>query len=85
MIVRVDVSPNGCRTWQQAWLDDNPGAPWTWTFWHAAIERPPGEHELAVRTWDEAGQTQPARPDETWNFKGYFITAWHRVRVVVVG
>ena len=82
-IVRVDVSPDGGRTWQQAELDDNPGAPWTWTFWHAGIDLPPGEHELAVRAWDEAGQTQPALADETWNFKGYLSTGWHRVRVVV--
>ena len=79
----MDVSPDGGRTWQQAELDDNPGAPWTWTFWHAGIDLPPGEHELAVRAWDEAGQTQPALADETWNFKGYLSTAWHRVRVVV--
>ncbi len=43
----------------------------------------PGEHELAVRAWDAAGQTQPAQPDETWNFKGYLNTSWHRVRVEV--
>jgi sulfite oxidase len=36
-----------------------------------ALELPPGEHELAVRAWDSAGQTQPAAPDDTWNLNGY--------------
>ena len=38
----------------------------------------------AVRAWDEAGQTQPAAPDDTWNYKGYLSAAWHRVHVTVV-
>jgi sulfite oxidase len=42
-----------------------------------------GEHELNVWAWDGAGQTQPERPDDTWNFKGYLSAAWHRVRVRV--
>ena len=42
---------------------------------------PPGRHELAVRAWDSAGQTQPALPDQAWNFKGYLSAAWHRVTV----
>lgn len=37
--------------------------------------------ELAVRAWDSAGQTQPALPDEAWNFEGDLSTAWDRVLV----
>jgi sulfite oxidase len=47
------------------------------------VELPKGEHELVVRAWDSAGQTQPALPDDTWNFKGYLSAAWHRVLVSV--
>ena len=47
------------------------------------VMMPPGGHELAVRAWDSAGQTQPARAEEAWNFKGYLCAAWHRVRVSV--
>ena len=43
-----------------------------------------GRHELAVRAWDSAGQTQPALPDDVWNFKGYLSTAWHRVHVSAI-
>ena len=84
-VLRVDVSPDGGHTWQQAALDPAaaPAAPWAWTFWSTTLDLPPGEHELAVRAWDSAGQTQPALPNDTWNFKGYLSTAWHRVPVVV--
>lgn len=82
-VVRVDVSADGGRSWTQAVLEDKPEQIWSWVFWHAALDLPKGEHELAVRAWDDAGQTQPASPDETWNYKGYLSAAWHRVSVVV--
>ncbi len=80
-VMRVDVSLNGGRTWQQADLEHDPAAPWGWTLWRLQAELPPGEHELAVRAWDSAGQTQPALPDDTWNWKGYLNASWHRLRV----
>ncbi|WP_342111401.1 molybdopterin-dependent oxidoreductase [Methylobacterium sp. SI9] len=82
-IARVDVSGNGGRSWRQADLEHEAGAPFAWTFWAADLDLPPGEHELTVRAWDTAGQTQPALPDDTWNHKGYLCTCWHRVRVSV--
>ncbi len=83
-IVRVDVSIDGGRNWRQAALQHDAAAPWSWTFWEVAVDLPKGEHELAVRAWDSAGQTQPALPDDTWNFKGYLCASWHRIRVTVV-
>ena len=82
-VARVDVSLDGGRIWSQAELEDHGGGPWSWTFWHATLDLPKGEHELAVRAWDDAGQTQPALPDDTWNYKGYLSAAWHRVSVLV--
>ena len=82
-IARVDVSLDGGRTWSQAEMEDHAGGPWCWTFWNAVLDLPKGEHELAVRAWDDAGQTQPALPDDTWNYKGYLSAAWHRVSVLV--
>lgn len=84
-IVRVDVSGNGGRSWLQADLEHEPDAPFAWTFWSVELDLPSGEHELAVRAWDAASQTQPALPDDTWNHKGYLCTCWHRVRVRVTG
>jgi sulfite oxidase len=82
-IMRVDVSVDGGRSWKQAQLQHNADAPWSWTFWTANLDIPKGEHELVVRAWDSAGQTQPALPEDIWNFKGYLSAAWHRIRVKV--
>ena len=83
-VVRVDVSTEwrphldagGARARSRT-------APWSWTFWTAALDLPKGEHELASAPGTRAGQTQPALPDDTWNFKGYLSAAWHRVLVSV--
>ncbi len=82
-VARVDVSIDGGCIWRQAELEQDPAAPWSWTFWHATLDLPKGEHELAVRAWDSAGQTQPALPADIWNFKGYLSAAWHRVHVSI--
>jgi sulfite oxidase len=82
-VERVDVSKDGGQSWRQAELQHQADSPWSWTFWRIALELETGEHELAVRAWDSAGQTQPALPDDTWNFKGYLSAAWHRVPVSV--
>ncbi len=80
-VVRVDLSSDGGRSWCQADIEDHGAARWGWTFWHGVLDLPPGEHDICVRAWDSAGQTQPALPDDTWNFKGYLSAAWHRIRV----
>lgn len=80
-ISRVEVSINGGREWLRAGVSEQVDAPWAWTFWEAEVDLPPGSHELAVRAWDSAGQTQPALPDDVWNFKGYLCACWHRVSI----
>jgi sulfite oxidase len=82
-IVRVDVSADGGRHWTQAHLEHDPRSIWSWTFWDVEIELGPGDHEIVARAWDSAGQTQPALPDDTWNFKGYLAAFWHRIHVQV--
>ena len=82
-IARVDVSCDGGRHWQQASVRHG-RSPWSWTLWQIALDLPRGQHELVVRAWDSAGQTQPAAPDDVWNIKGYLSTAWHRIRVAAV-
>ncbi len=80
-IARVEISCDDGKVWHQAGLEPTSG--WSWTFWKASIDLPPGQIELAVRAWDSAGQTQPSSVADIWNFKGYLNAAWHRVAVSV--
>lgn len=83
-IVRVDVSADEGRSWQQARLQSDAASPWSWTLWQTELELPCGEHVLTVRAWDEAGHTQPCSTAEVWNHRGYLCNAWHRVPVSVM-
>lgn len=83
-IVRVEVTADGGQSWIPAVLAD-PQQPWSWVFWHATLDLPLGHHELSVRAWDDAGQTQPADPNDLWNQRGYLSAAWHRIPVEVTG
>ena len=80
-VVRVEVSAHGGDSWTEATLER--AAPWSWTFWSATLELAPGAHALAVRAVDAAGATQPGRPQDGWNIKGYLSTAWHKVPFTV--
>ena len=82
-VTRVDVSIDGGKTWQLAELQQDEVSAWSWRFWQLTIDLSEGDHELVVRAWDCAGQTQPADPRDVWNFKGYLSAAWHRVRFSV--
>ena len=81
-ISRVDVSGDGGRSWRQARLEAQQSI-WSWVLWEADLDLEPGEHELVVRAWDTAGQTQPATTDDIWNVKGYLNSSWHTVPVAV--
>jgi DMSO/TMAO reductase YedYZ molybdopterin-dependent catalytic subunit len=55
---RVEVRVNE-GTWQEAELDQ-PGNPWSWTFFSLEIDAlPRGEHTLVSRATDTRGNTQP--------------------------
>ncbi|KAK4612083.1 Sulfite oxidase [Fulvia fulva] len=85
-IVRVDVSPDGGKTWRQACLrkDNAKGTRrWAWTLWNMEWpedQLPKGDVEFVVKAVDEAHNCQPATFDGIWNFRGLLGNAWHRVR-----
>ena len=54
---------------------------WAWRGWSCAWEATPGEHVLACRARDAAGNEQPLEP--TWNVGGYANNAVQRVPVSV--
>jgi DMSO/TMAO reductase YedYZ molybdopterin-dependent catalytic subunit len=79
-IVRVQVSVGGAR-WDEAELDDVPGRH-AWRGWsHVWDAAEPGDHELACRAWDSAGNAQPLEP--AWNVGGYANNAVQRIPVTV--
>ena len=80
---RVDVSTDGGRRWAQAELEQEADQPHAWTLWRLETELAKGEHELVVRAFDEAMQTQPGAPDDTWNFAGYLAAHRHSIHVTV--
>ena len=83
-VKRVDVSTDGGSHWAQAELEQAEDQPHAWTLWRLDAVLEKGEHELVVRAWDEAMQTQPDAPDDTWNFAGYLASHCHRTRVSVI-
>lgn len=81
-IVRVDVSPDQGRTWQQAQLlenDEKGSKSWSWKHWRIAFEKHNLEKTFLVKAVDEAYNTQPESYSAIYNFKGNLTTAWHRV------
>ena len=83
-IVRVDVSADGGRTWQQADLDEQLG-PWTWRLWRTTLTLPVGEHEIVARAWDSSATLQPEHAASLWNPKGYINNAWPSITVTAGG
>ncbi len=83
-VKRVDVSIDGGRHWVLAQLEQADDQPHAWTLWRLNTVLKKGEHELVVRAWDEAMQTQPDTPDATWNFAGYLAAHRHHIQVSVI-
>lgn len=88
-IIRVDVSPDGGKTWHVATLD-NPGQlpyrAWDWTRWHLDLPLPKdhsGPLELCCRAVDSSYNTQPDTVAPIWNMRGIVNNAWHRINISV--
>ena len=82
-VARVDVSIDGGRHWAGARFIDVGAAPDAGQRWQYDVEVAPGRYEMVVRAIDDAGQSQPERAKDVWNFAGYLSTAWHRINVEV--
>lgn len=76
-ITRVEFAVDGA--WADARLGGATGSH-AWREWSATFDATPGEHVLACRATDAAGNTQP---DEVWNLQGLGNNAIQRVPVVV--
>ena len=75
---QVEIAIDGA--WQPAALDAPPGTH-AWCGWRAQWQATPGEHELACRATDQAGNVQPLEP--VWDAAGFGNNAVQRVQVSV--
>lgn len=96
-VTRVEVSPDGGKTWVDAQLKRVPqaqGKAWAWVLWEAEVKLPkelltqgqgPGPRQLSLmcKATDDACNTQPGDTRAIWNFRGLNNNAWHRVSVSV--
>lgn len=92
-IIRVEVSPDGGKSWECAELQQCPDQDlehmWAWTLWN--IELPiseemsakEGQLELMCKATDRAYNTQPETSKGIWNVRGLLYNAWHRVPLLL--
>jgi sulfite oxidase len=91
-IVRVDISLDNGKTWDQAeLLDDNPSGrkSWAWRRWRykgRILLTEQGKNNkkcstLLVKATDEAYNSQPESHKGIYNVRGNLANAWHRLKV----
>ncbi|XP_026739148.1 probable sulfite oxidase, mitochondrial isoform X2 [Trichoplusia ni] len=86
-IVRVDVSADGGRSWQQAERLQADAAPphqhYAWTLWTARVPVALGqpEVELWAKATDSNFNTQPEKFEDIWNIRGLLSNAYHKIKV----
>jgi DMSO/TMAO reductase YedYZ molybdopterin-dependent catalytic subunit len=76
-IARVELAVDGA--WQEAHLAQ--AQPLAWRGWRARWDAAPGEHELACRATDAAGNVQPLQAP--WDLSGFGNNGVQRVLVTV--
>lgn len=81
-IVRVDISADDGKTWQQAEiLPDNAKGykAWAWKRWKLVIPRGLAGRVFVVKATDDGYNTQPMCYEPNYNFRGNLTSSWHRV------
>lgn len=84
-IMRVDVSTDDGRTWDQAETDIDPVNngihDWSWKRWKYTVpEKKLVGATVVVKAVDEAYNGQPEHHEPTFNLRGNLTAAWHRVK-----
>lgn len=82
-IIRVDISQDDGKTWDQAELikDEFKGAKaWCWKRWrYTGVSNDCGKTSFLVKATDVTYNTQPQSYTSIYNPRGNLATAWHRV------
>jgi sulfite oxidase len=90
-ILRVDISPDGGKSWEQAELQDGSNQPlgrsYAWTFWSKRFKVPENtstkQLEMCCKAVDESYNVQPDTIAPQWNLRGVLTNAWHRIKINV--
>lgn len=91
-IIRVDVSMDGGKTWNEAELlppqRKSLYKGWDWTLWqiklpvgHVLKDNEEVSVDLVCKAVDSSYSTQPESFEGIWNFRGVLSNAWSRVNV----
>ena len=83
-IVRVDVSPDEGKTWQQASFldaDEKGHRAWSWRQWRLALPAHKLSGHICVKAVDESYNTQPDAFEAHYNVRGNLANGWHRVPI----
>ena len=81
-IVRVDISTDDGKTWDQAEIEDHATAgskDWSWKRWRYTIPKESVGPMVVVKAVDEAYNCQPETYGPIYNIRGNLASAWHRV------
>lgn len=84
-IIRVDVSTDDGRTWNQAETNVDPVnngiRDWSWKRWTYTVpEKKIAGATVVVKAIDDAYNGQPEYHEPTYNVRGNLTSAWHRVK-----
>ena len=84
-IIRVDISTDNGRTWNQADMDLDPAndgvCDWSWKRWRYTVpEKKMVGGTVVVKAVDGTYNGQPEHHGSTYNVRGHLTTAWHRVK-----
>jgi DMSO/TMAO reductase YedYZ molybdopterin-dependent catalytic subunit len=77
-ITRVELGVDG--EWNEGTLEEAQRT-YSWQGWHAVWQATAGEHELACRATDAAGNSQPLEPP--WDLSGFGNNGVQRIHVMV--
>lgn len=86
-VVRVDVSPDNGKTWQQAEFhhaEEKGHRSWSWRQWSLAVPTRLLSNNVCVKATDDGYNTQPENFPPYYNFRGNLANSWHRVPVADV-
>ena len=85
-IIRVDISIDDGKSWDQATLTDGKNQEynraWAWTLWEYKINLK-GQTKLKIicKATDNSFNSQPEKKEQVWNMRGINNNSWHCVEV----